>query len=344
MHIARVARAVAVLLLAACSGDRLTNIARTPSQPQREITEGGVLLNNSGSPATSLTVAAINDSGIVAGSLTDGSPQVATTWAPPNYNPTALLLPGDTGTSLATHVANDGTVLGKICDGAGQNCRWVTWKDGTVMPITPAGDARDICPCDGQVVVGGLMVKGVQHPVIWTHGKLLDVGVPSGFASAEFIAVDEGFMAGTAIKSNGAPVPFRWSPQFGFQVLPTFGDAIDVNSSGTVLVDDDHVYPLGGAPIAFPTTLETGALSMATALNDSGWVAGVWTLVAEDALPPPEAGAWKIGTNIVLPMGGEGSQALDINNAGFEIGVGFVGTEGYVTEGWVSSNQLIHGQ
>lgn len=28
------------------------------------------------------------------------------------------------------------------------------------------------------------MVDGVQHPVIWTHGKLLDVGVPTGYASA----------------------------------------------------------------------------------------------------------------------------------------------------------------
>lgn len=336
MHTAGVARALAVLLLAACSSDRLTNIDKTPSAPVREISQGGLLLNHSGSPATDLTVAAINDSGIVAGSLTDGSPQVATTWAPPNYNPTTLPLPGDTGTSLGTRISNDGTVLGKICDGAGQQCRWVTWKNGTITPITPEGDARDICPCDGQVIVGGLTVDGVQHPVVWTHGKLLDVGVPSGFASAEFIAVDEGFMAGTAVATDGRVVPFRWSPQFGFQMLPTFGNAIDVNSSGTVLVDDNHVYPLGGSPIAIPSDLARGALSMATALNDSGVVAGIFMFQGDDALPPPSAGEWKIGTDFARPRGPEGSQALDINNAGFEIGVGFVGPGGTIeTEGWV---------
>ena len=335
MHTARVARALAVLLLAACSSDRLTNIAKTPSAPQGEITEGGLLLNHAGSPATNLTVAAINDSGIVAGSLTDGSPQVATTWAPPIYNPTTLPLPGDTGTSLGTRVSNDGTVLGKTCDSLGQHCRWVTWKNGTITPITPQGDARDICPCDGQVIVGGLMVDGVQHPVIWTHGKVFDAGVPSGFTSAEFTAVDEGFMAGTA-ESKTAVVPFRWSPQFGFQMLPTSGNAIDVNSSGTVLVDDNNVYPLGGSPIAIPSDLSKGALSMATALNDSGVVAGIFMFQGDDALPPPSAGEWKIGTAFALPRGPEGSQALDINNAGFEIGVGFVGPGGTIeTEGWV---------
>jgi len=78
------------------------------------------------------------------------------------------------------------------------------------------------------------MVDGVQHPVIWTHGKVFDAGVPSGFVSAEFTAVDEGFMAGTA-ESKTATVPFRWSPQFGFQMLPTSGNAINVNSSAPCL-------------------------------------------------------------------------------------------------------------
>lgn len=339
MRTAAVAQVLTVLLLAACSGDRLTSIGKVLPPTVHGSFQGGILLDNSGAPATQLTVAAINDPGVVAGSLTDGSPQIATTWAPPDYKPTTLPLPGDTGISAGTRIANDGTVLGRICDSLGQHCRWVTWKNGTITPVDPQGDARDICPCDGQVIVGGLMVDAVQHPVIWTHGKLLDVGVPTGFASAEFIAVDEGFMAGTAVRANGAEVPFRWSPQFGFQVLPTFGQALDVNASGTVLVDDDHVYPLGGPPIAFPTTLETGAFSMGTALNDSGWVAGVWTLVAEDALPPPQAGAWKIGTDIVLPVAGEFSQALDINNAGFEIGQG----DDTGPEGWVARNSLCCG-
>ncbi len=334
MRTANVARVLVVLFLAACSGDRLTSIGRILPPPERATFVGGVLLDNSGNPAAELTVAAINEPGVVAGSLTDGSPQIATTWSPPDYKPTALPLPGDTGISAGTRIANDGTVLGKVCDSLGQHCRWVTWKNGTITPVTPQGDARDICPCDGQVIVGGLMVDGVQHPVIWTHGKLLDVGVPAGFASAEFIAVDEGFMAGTAVLTNGGAVPFRWSPQFGFQVLPTGGHALDVNASGTVLVDDDHVYPLGGPPIAFPTTFETGAFSMGTALNDSGWVAGVYTLRGDDALPPPQAGAWKIGTDSVLPVqAGFFSQGLDINNAGFEIGQGSDNS----TDGWAIS-------
>jgi hypothetical protein len=336
MRTAAVARVLTVLLLAACSGDRLTSVAKTPSPPERETAQGGILLNNSGSPAEELTVAAINDSGIVAGSLTDGSPQIATTWAPPNYNPTALPLPGDTGTSFGTRIANDGTVLGEICDSAGQHCTWVTWKNGTITPVTPQGDAHDICPCDGQVIVGGLVVGGVQHAVIWTHGKLLDVGMPPGSTGAEFVAVDEGFMAGNASGPGGGA--FRWSPQFGFQMLPGAADALDVNSSGTVLVSNDRVYPLGGPPIAFPTDFETGNFSMGTALNDSGWVAGVFTFRGDDAEPPPSAGAWNIGTGNVVPVFfGDGSEGLDINNSGVEIGQGFVGVAGFGNEGWVAT-------
>ena len=323
MRTAGAAQVLTVLLLAACGGDRLTSIAKVPPPPPHLTINRIELLDNSGFPATELTVGGINETGVVAGSLTDRAPQIATIWIPPDYKPTALPLPGDTGISVGTRIANDGTVLGKICDSLGQHCRWVTWKNGTITPVTPKGDARDICPCDGQVIVGGLMVDGVQHPVIWTHGKLLDVGVPAGFESAEFIAVDEGFMAGTAVRGTTPSVPFRWSPQFGFQMLPTFGSALDVNASGTVLVDDDHVYPLGGSPVAFPTTFETGAFSDGTAISDSNWVSGVYTLREEDAEPPPQAGAWKIGTDSVLPLNGFTSQGLDINNAGLVLGVNF---------------------
>ena len=130
------------------------------------------------------------------------------------------------------------------------------------MPLAPHGDARDICPCDGQVVVGGLTVHGVQHAVIWTHGKLLDLGVPPGFASAEFVAVDEGFMAATAVRSDGSKAPFRWSRQFGFQALPvTGGDvaAVDVNASGTVLADDNHICPQRAPALSVTVRLRQGA-------------------------------------------------------------------------------------
>lgn len=129
-------------------------------------------------------------------------------------------------------------------------------------------------------------------------------------------------MAATAVRANGSTAPFRWSPQFAFQAPSTAGAALDVNASGTVLADDDHVYPLGGSPIAFPTTYETGAFSMGTAINDSGWVAGVYTLRADDALPPPQAGAWKIGTDSVVPVPTDWfSQGIDVNNAGLMIGM-----------------------
>ena len=334
MRIAASARVLTVILLAACSGDRLTSVAKV-SPPQKPLGDiGGLLLNHSGSKATVLTVSAINDSSVVVGSLTDGSPQVATIWSPPDFKPTALPLPGDTGISFGTRIANDGTVLGQICDSLNQHCRWVTWKNGTITPVTPQGDARGICPCDGQVIVGGLMVDDVQHAVVWTHGKVLDVGVPPGFKSAEFTAVDEGFMAGAAVDTRGGLVPFRWSPQFGFQILPTLGHALDVNSSGTVLVDDGRVYPLGGSPIGFPSDLETGAFYLGTALNDSGWVAGVFQFAGDDELPPPQAGAWNIKTGKVVPSDAAfGSQAIDINNAGVEIGQG----DENGSEGWVSS-------
>jgi len=327
MHTARLAQVLTVLLLAACSSDRLTSVAKVPPPPAHLTVNRTSLLNNSGSPATTYTLGGINEPGVVAGSLIDGSRQVATIWSPPGYKPTALPLPGDTGISIGTRIANDGTVLGKICDSTGQACRWVTWKNGTITPVTPQGDARDICPCDGQVIVGGLMVDGVQHPVVWTHGKVLDPGVPPGFTSAEFVAVDEGFMAATAVGPRGT-APFRWSPQFGYQTLPVTGGnvaALDVNALGTVLADDNHVYPLGGPALAFPTLFGSLAFSDATAISDSNWVSGVWMLRPPDALPPPTAGVWKVGTASVdslVALGFDfGSRAIDINNAGLVLGI-----------------------
>lgn len=124
-------------MLAACSGDRLTNVGKVPPPPAHLTVNPNSLLNNSGFPASEPTVGGINKPGVVAGSPTDGSPQVATIWSPPDYKPTALPLPGDTGTSVGTRIANDGTVLGKICDSLGQQCRWVTWKNGTITSVTP---------------------------------------------------------------------------------------------------------------------------------------------------------------------------------------------------------------
>jgi len=334
MHTARLAQVLTVLLLAACSSDRLTSVAKVPPPPAHLTVNRTSLLNNSGSPATTYTLGGINEPGVVAGSLIDGSRQVATIWSPPGYKPTALPLPGDTGISIGTRIANDGTVLGKICDSTGQACRWVTWKNGTITPVTPQGDARDICPCDGQVIVGGLMVDGVQHPVVWTHGKVLDPGVPPGFTSAEFVAVDEGFMAATAVGPRGT-APFRWSPQFGYQTLPVTGGnvaALDVNALGTVLADDNHVYPLGGPAIAAPSDVQTtGAFLDVTAINDSSWVTGVFIIQPPFALPPPAGAVWNPFTNTVLDVGGfDGSQSIDINNAGLVLG-----RDGEDPEAWV---------
>lgn len=335
MRSAGVVRMLSVLLLAACSGDRLTNVRDVvPHTPVTAKQAGGFLLDHSGNPANDLTVSGLNDSGVVTGSLEDIGPQQTVIWTPPDFKPTSLPFPSGAQTSFGTRISNDGTVLGQACDSA-NHCTWVTWHGSTITPVNPQGDARDICPCDGQVIVGGLTVNGVMHAVIWTHGKLLDLGVPPGFASAEFVAVDEGFMAATAVRSDGTRAPFRWSPQFGFQALPvTGGDvaAVDVNALGTVLANDDHVYPLTGGSIAFPATLREG-----TAISDSDWVSGTFVPpppAGGGEGPPLRSGAWRAGTDSVAVLIGDVfSQTFDINNDGLVLGMDGHNTIG----GWVDN-------
>lgn len=332
MRRAGVVSVLAVLVLAACSGDRLTQVRSVPPPTHVPTADLALLLDHAGNPADHLTVSGINDSGVVVGTLADGGPPQATIWTPPGLAPTALPLPTDAVTSVGTRIANDGTVLGQVCDAA-SHCTWVTWQGGTISPVNPQGDARDICPCDGQVIVGGLTVHGVMHAVIWTHGKLLDLGVPPGFASAEFVAVDEGFMAATAVRLDGTKAPFRWSPQFGFQALPVAGgdvSAVDVNALGTVLADDDHIYPLTGGSVAFPAMLSHG-----TAINDSDWVSGVFQQAAPPGgeAPPPTSGAARIGTDSLAQLSGDNnSVTFDIDNAGDVLGMNT-----RLPQGWVDN-------
>lgn len=145
-------------------------------------------------------------------------------------------------------------------------------------------------------------------------------------------------MAATAVRSDGTKAPFRWSPQFGFQALPVTGAdvaAVDVNASGTVLADDNHIYPLAGGSIAFPS-----ALSQGTAINDSDWVSGVFQEPAPPGggeAPPPRSGAARIATDSLVALEGDNfSLTIDIDNAGDVVGM----DNHNVTQGWVDNVHL----
>ena len=263
------------LTLAACSADRSPTAPRPASETPPQGTSRDEIMTIGGAPVTSVEGHAVNDSGVMVGTVFNASPPLngPAIWTPPDY--TGELLPTTPGMGFAdaTDIANDGTVLGLECEKSGVGCVPTVWRDGAITHITALDTATALCPCDGEVVVGSSIVDGLRHATMMIHGLVLDGGVPDGFTSSIFTAVSHGHFVADATRADGSTAAFRWSPSGGWVMLPEGDHASvrDVNSRGDAIggtPDGNAFWPGdGSAPVIEP-------IGTFEAVDDSGLVVG----------------------------------------------------------------------
>ena len=319
------------LSLAACSAER----SPTAPPPETRAPGGTVsraeIMSVGGAPMTFAIGHAINDSGLVVGfagtaSIESGG---AAIWAPPDYVGEFLPRSPGMGYSEATDVSNDGTVLGVECVSVSSACQLTTWRNGTITHLDALDTATDICPCDGETVVGASIVDGVRHATVAIHGFSLDAGVPDGFVSSIFTAVANGHFVGDATRANGSTAAFRWTPAGGWAMLPggDFASVVDVNSHGDAIgrtpnEDANAFWPGDGSA---PTIEPVGNFF---ALDDAGLVVGYAPITQ---FGPPAGKLWSRDSG----WGGgsiEFSQYVAINSQGsyLELAPGSGGTITFV--------------
>ncbi|HEU6450326.1 MAG TPA: hypothetical protein VFT57_02835 [Gemmatimonadaceae bacterium] len=301
--------------LAACSADRSpTAPPPTTREPGTDVSRADIM-SVGGTSYKNAVGRAINDSGLVVGFVSNGFAQVGSPalWRPPEY--TGELLPTSPGmsVSVATDIANDGTILGMECSSPDVGCVPTIWRDGLITPLTALDTATDICPCDGETVVGSSIVDGVEHATVAIQGFPLDAGVPNGFVSSIFTAVANGHIVGEATRANGSTAAFRWTPAGGWVMLPggDYATVIDVNSHGDAIgwmprEDANAFWPGDGSA---PTIEPIGTF---LALGDGGLVVGYAPITQ---FGPPAGKLWSRDS---LWGGGhnEFSQYVAINSQG----------------------------
>lgn len=277
------------LSLAACSADRSPTAPPATRVPGNTVSRVEIMTLG-GTPVMYAVGNAINDSGLVVGWVSNISPLLdgAALWAPPDYTGELLPTSAGMGYSSATDVANDGTVLGLECASVGNGCVPTVWRDGVITHLTALDTATDICPCDGETVVGAAIVDGVRHATVAIQGFPLDAGVPDGFVSSIFTAVANGHIVADAQRSDGSTAAFSWTPSGGWVMLPGGDHAtvFDVNSHGDAIgrtTDGNAFWPGDGSS---PTIEPIG---MFEAIDDAGLVVGEAPLGTGLPNPPEDA-------------------------------------------------------
>lgn len=279
------------LSLAACSAEH------SPTAPPETRAPGGTvsradIMSVGGTPYMFAVGSAINDSGVVVGLVSNAEPQsgAPALWAPPEYTGELLPTSPEMSVSLATDLANDGTVLGLECTSPDSGCVPTIWRDGVITHLTALDTATDICPCDGETVIGASIVDGVRHATVAIQGFPLDAGVPDGFVASIFTALANGHIVGDATRADGSTAAFRWTPKGGWVMLPGGDNAtvFDVNSHGDAIgrtADGNAFWPGDGSA---PTIEPIGSFA---AIDDAGLVVGVAPLGAG----APDGGAfWRL--------------------------------------------------
>ncbi len=284
------------LSLAACSAEP------SPTAPPPTTREPGTgvsradIMSVAGAPMMFAIGHAINDSGLVVGFAGTASlnPSGAAIWEPPDYVGEFLPMSPGMGYSEATDVSNDGTVLGVECVTASSSCTPTIWRNGTITHLDALSAATDICPCDGETVVGAAIVDSVSHATVAIQGFPLDAGVPDGFVSSIFTAVANGHIVGDATRADGTTAAFRWTPSGGWVMLPggDFASVIDVNSHGDAIgrlpnEDANAFWPGDGSA---PTIEPIGTFA---AIDDAGLVAGTAPITQ---FGPPAGELWRRDT------------------------------------------------
>jgi uncharacterized membrane protein len=181
-----------------------------------------------------VTPADINDRDQVVGHLRlpNGGGTYAFIWE----NGVFTLLPNPPGMhSYAVAVNNRGQMTGYLVNADWSVARPFVWSGGAITYLGTLGGSYDI-PMDinerGQVVGGGLLPNGINHPFLWTRGRLVDLlpGQPTTVADAHR-SNDAGVIVGVA---DGRPVLWRDGRMRYLTPSGYTGWAADINNRGEI--------------------------------------------------------------------------------------------------------------
>jgi probable HAF family extracellular repeat protein len=201
-------------------------------------------------------------------------------------------LPGFENT-FAADIDNKETIVGVAQSRDDmRHTRAFLWHDGKLENLPTLGGkygaARAINQ-QGDIVGKAQIPDQTMHAVLWSHGKIKDLGTLSKghFSEAHAINEKNEIVGDAEISSNGHPHAFLWS--------------------------QDHMRDLG----LFPT----GSLSSAQAINNKQQIVG-YADTRDDGIHPV---LWSHGHMTDLgTLGDDPSFALDINDAGQIVGGSFI--------------------
>jgi probable HAF family extracellular repeat protein len=305
------------------------------------IVDLGVLPGSNESVAT-----AINDAGVVIGSVRSTSEDRSTAFRWADGSMIALAVPPGATSTHAFDVNAAGTIVGMSTGAFGVNPQPIAWRATVVTPLSGTwgriiGEARGI---NNRGDVVGVTYGGIGG-YVWSDGIFKPLPSPHG--SFPQAIDDRGVAVGWIMTQGGSPlhgavwpkeltrVPPanpRAVPPAGPQAvrLGTLGGnssyAIRINGrkqilgSSTVSPDRDETHPfLWENGVMRDLSLDPGGLSWAEDLNEAGHVVGG----SADREDGSTYGAWwanGITSRLALLPGSRSCQATAINNVGLITG------------------------
>jgi probable HAF family extracellular repeat protein len=276
-------------------------------------------------PRSTSSAAAINDAGLIAGTMADGSTHTREVFLGTGRDDLRLLGTLGGGLSVATALNNRGEVVG-----------WSTNADGVQRPVLYSrGSFTDLAGSFAgytRGVANAVNAAGQVTGQINAHAFLYDGSRSRALvvgATSEGLGInDHGVVVGGAVMPGDVVRrPFLYDggkttllPSLG----GTFGQAMGINNAGQVV---GYSYTAGGELLPFlysggkMTALADSGFGEALDINDKGWVVGSQNLSAflwrdgvrrdlNDLVAPDQAGRWSL------------LSAQGINEAGAIVGFG----------------------
>ena len=186
--------------------------------------------------------------------------------------------------NAATGINNAGTAVG-YSDTATGDTKAFSYNAGALTPLAGAANTRANAINSSGAIAGQGDIDGLTHPILWSGGTWIDLGVPLGYQSGYAMAIaDAGYVAGTLNDGIGGTVAFVWQPggmsPIGSLTPGGNSQAYGVNSSGWVVGASDGVAFVFEGGVMYDLnallagTTSSWQLSEADAINDLGQIAG----------------------------------------------------------------------